>query len=69
VFASLLKLKQTLAFTFDFIGRDAQSLAHNSCTVIPACPESFPPQRNDSGQAGMTVGFYDSIVYIPYFHI
>jgi len=26
--------------------------------VIPACPESFPPQRKDSGQAGMTPGFY-----------
>jgi hypothetical protein len=30
----------------------------NASTVIPACPESFPPQRKDSGQAGMTLGFY-----------
>jgi hypothetical protein len=33
-------------------------LAINTIAVIPACPESFPPQRHDSGQAGMTLNFF-----------
>jgi hypothetical protein len=36
-------------------------LVFNTIAVIPACPESFPPQRNDSGQAGMTLNLYFSI--------
>jgi hypothetical protein len=36
-------------------------LHNNAIAVIPACPESFPPQRKDSGQAGMTLGLYFSI--------
>jgi hypothetical protein len=37
---------------------EIQSLVLNTSTVIPACPESFPPQRKDSGQAEMPLGFY-----------
>jgi hypothetical protein len=37
---------------------EIQPFALNSDTVIPACPESFPPQRKDSGQAGMTLESY-----------
>jgi hypothetical protein len=33
---------------------EIQFLVRNASTVIPACPESFPPQRKDSKQAGMT---------------
>ena len=32
--------------------------SNNAISVIPACPESFPPKRKDSGQAGMTQGLY-----------
>jgi hypothetical protein len=32
-----------------------QFSVNNLISVIPACPESFPPQRKDSGQAGMTL--------------
>jgi hypothetical protein len=34
---------------------------NNAIFVIPACPESFPPQHKDSGQAGMTLGLHFSI--------
>jgi hypothetical protein len=36
-------------------------LRNNAKSVIPACPESFPPQRKDSGQAGMTLGLHFSM--------
>jgi hypothetical protein len=36
-------------------------LRNNAISVIPACPESFPPQRKDSGQAGMTMGLHFSL--------
>jgi len=37
-------------------------LHNNAISVIPACPEYFPPQRKDSGQAGMTLGLHFSII-------
>jgi hypothetical protein len=36
-------------------------LRSNAISVIPACPESFPAQRKDSGQAGMTPGLHFSM--------
>jgi hypothetical protein len=36
-------------------------LCSNAISVIPACPESFPPQRKDSGQAEMTLGLHFSM--------
>jgi hypothetical protein len=39
-------------------------MLHNKAiSVIPACPESFSPQRVDSGQAGMTLGCIFQLLY------
>jgi hypothetical protein len=41
-----------------------QFSVNNLISVIPACPESFPPQRKDSGQAGMTLEFIFQLLHL-----
>jgi hypothetical protein len=47
----------------NLFGRLRDISCNNVIPVIPACPESFPLQRQDSGQAGMTLYAHFQLAY------